>query len=72
MLQSGEDAFFSDNILVGIIENIKIQFPDAAVTLSIGKEKKRATVVYLMPVLDRFLIRHETADRNCIMRCIRV
>ena len=66
VLQSGEDTFFSDNILVGIIENIKIQFPDAAVTLSIGERKKESYRCLFDAGTDRFLIRHETGRQRIV------
>ena len=64
VLQSGEDAFFSDDILIDIIERIKTQFPDTAVTLSIGEREKDSYCRLFEAGADRFLIRHETADRE--------
>ncbi|ADY57332.1 iron-only hydrogenase maturation protein HydE [Syntrophobotulus glycolicus DSM 8271] len=64
VLQSGEDMWYTKEILVGLVTRIKQLFPDAAVTLSIG-ERDIATYDALYKAgADRFLLRHETASRE--------
>ena len=38
VLQGGEDGFFTDEILVPLIREIKLKYPDCAVTLSLGED----------------------------------
>lgn len=62
VLQGGEDAGFSDKNLIEIVRRIKNNFPDCAITLSIG-EKSFDTYKKLFDAgADRFLLRHETAN----------
>jgi biotin synthase len=62
VLQGGEDAWFTDEVLCDLIEGIKQEFPDCAVTLSLG-ERGRASFARLRDAgADRYLLRHETAD----------
>ena len=62
VLQGGEDAYFGDEVLGGIVREIKTKHPDCAVTLSMG-ERSRESYRYLRECgADRYLLRHETAD----------
>ncbi|MBQ3458285.1 MAG: [Synergistaceae bacterium] len=62
VLQGGEDSYFSDEILGGIVQDIKTRHSDCAVTLSMG-ERSRESYRYLRECgADRYLLRHETAD----------
>ena len=62
VLQGGEDSYFSDEILGGIVSGIKASHPDCAVTLSMG-ERSHDSYAYLKACgADRYLLRHETAD----------
>ncbi|MBR5528083.1 MAG: [Clostridia bacterium] len=62
VLQGGEDPFFNDDTVCGITLGIKEEFPDCAVTLSLG-EKSRESYKRLKDAgADRYLLRHETAD----------
>jgi len=62
VLQSGEDRYYDDQIMVVIIEAIKTNFPDAAVTLSIGEKSEESYRAYYEAGADRYLLRHETAS----------
>ncbi len=63
VLQSGECGA-SDEALTATVAAIKAAHPDAAVTLSVG-EKPRATYeAFRRAGADRYLLRHETADRG--------
>ena len=62
VLQGGEDSYFSDEVLGGIVREIKARHPDCAITLSMG-ERSRESYAYLKDCgADRYLLRHETAD----------
>lgn len=62
VLQSGEDPYFTDEVLVNIIRSIKGAFPDVAVTLSLGVRSKASYQALFEAGADRYLLRHETAD----------
>lgn len=62
VLQGGEDAFWSDDRLCLLIQDIKQAHPQCAVTLSLG-ERGLASFTRLREAgADRYLLRHETAD----------
>ncbi len=63
VLQGGEDAYYTDERVINIIQEIKREFPDCAITLSLG-EKERDSLKRLYEAgADRYLLRHETADK---------
>jgi biotin synthase len=64
VLQGGEDAYFSDEVLVPLIKEIKNKYPDCALTLSIGEREKDSYQKLFDAGADRYLLRHETADKE--------
>ena len=64
VLQGGEDPYYSDEYLVELISEIKNQHPDCAVTLSIGERDKSSYLRLYSAGADRYLFRHETADKE--------
>ena len=64
VLQGGEDPYFTDEKIVEIVQAIKKGFPDCAVTLSIGEKSRASYEKYFRAGADRYLLRHETADRE--------
>ncbi len=64
VLQGGEDAFFTDDWLEELIYSIKNQYSDCAVTLSLGERSKDSYRRLFEAGADRYLLRHETADRE--------
>ena len=64
VLQGGEDAFFSDDVLYELITEIKKKYPDCAVTLSLGERSKESYKRLFDAGADRYLLRHETADKK--------
>ena len=64
VLQGGEDPFFSDDVLCSIISEIKSRHGDCAVTLSMGERSKESYQRLYDAGADRYLLRHETADRT--------
>lgn len=64
VLQGGEDPYFTDDKICEIIKAVKEKFPDCALTLSIGEKSKESYERYFNCGADRYLLRHETADKN--------
>ena len=62
VLQGGEDAWFTDDVLCKLIADIKHQHPDCAVTLSLGERGRDSFRRLREAGADRYLLRHETAD----------
>ena len=64
VLQSGEDRFFTSSKMADIIEKIKFYHPDCAVTVSMGEMSRSEYLEMYLAGADRYLLRHETADKN--------
>ncbi len=62
VLQGGEDGFYTDELLCELLRAIKAQFPDCAVTLSLGERDHESYKRLFDAGADRYLLRHETAD----------
>ena len=62
VLQGGEDPYFNDERMAEIIERIRRDFPDCAITLSIGEKEKSSYELFKKAGADRYLLRHETAN----------
>lgn len=63
VLQGGEDAYYDDDRLVDLVKTIKSEFPDCAVTLSVGERPYESYQVLRAAGADRYLLRHETASK---------
>ncbi len=61
VLQGGEDPWFTDARLCPLLEQIKREFPDCAVTLSLGERSRESYQRLYDAGADRYLLRHETA-----------
>ena len=64
VLQGGEDGWFTDERMCGIIRKIKENWPDCAVTLSLGERSRQSYQAMFDAGADRYLLRHETADED--------
>lgn len=62
VLQGGEDAHTTDDWLEDVVHRIKKQYPDCALTLSIGEREEESYRRFYKAGADRYLLRHETAD----------
>jgi len=62
VLQGGEDGYFTDERIIDIIRSIKNNYPDCAVTLSIGEKSYESYKAFFDAGADRYLLRHETAN----------
>ncbi|MBM7855560.1 biotin synthase [Desulfohalotomaculum tongense] len=63
VLQSGEDPWYDVNTLCRMIAEIK-KIKNVAITLSIGERSKEEYQQLYRAGADRFLLKHETADRQ--------
>lgn len=62
VIQGGEDNYYTDDILVSILEEIKKKYPECAITLSLGERRKESYRLLRAAGADRYLLRHETAN----------
>ena len=63
VLQGGEDAYFTDERLCALLREIKQRHPNCAITLSIGERSKESYQRLFHAGADRYLLRHETANK---------
>jgi len=64
VLQGGEDGYYCDDDIVELVKKIKTEYPDCAVTLSIGERSYESYQRYFNAGADRYLLRHETANEE--------
>ena len=64
VLQSGEDLWYTEEILNSLIQEIKRRYPEVAITLSIGERRVETYLSLFTAGADRFLMRHETASKE--------
>ena len=64
VLQGGEDAWFTTERVVQIVRQIRQEFPDCAITLSIGERPRADYEKFYEAGAERYLLRHETADEK--------
>lgn len=63
VMQGGEDSAFGVEKICRTVRRIKTEFPDCAVTLSLGEFPREAYQAMFEAGADRYLLRHETADK---------
>ena len=64
VLQGGEDPLQSDEWLAEVVSEIRAEFPNKAITLSVGERSTAGYELLRRAGADRYLLRHETADEN--------
>jgi len=62
VLQGGEDNYYSDDVMTDIVKTINTQFPECAITLSLGERSYESYKALYEAGADRYLLRHETAS----------
>ena len=62
VMQGGEDGYFTDERLITLLRTVKADYPDCAVTLSLGERSRESYEKLFAAGADRYLLRHETAD----------
>lgn len=68
VMQGGEDAWFTDDRLCAIVSAIRHRYPDCAITLSLGERSRESYQRLFHAGADRYLLRHETADKSHYMQ----
>lgn len=64
VLQSGEDRFWNCDRLSALVKKIKAEFPQCAVTLSVGELSHGEYKQLFEAGADRYLLRHESASQE--------
>lgn len=64
VLQGGEDPGYAPQEIASLVHSIKELFPDCAITLSVGEHPKKTYSLWKNAGADRYLLRHETADKD--------
>ncbi len=64
VLQGGEDLYFTVDRLEKLVRGIKEEFPQCALTLSVGEMGREDYRRLREAGADRYLLRHETANRK--------
>lgn len=62
VLQGGEDPYFTDDRICRIVSEIRNQFTDCAITLSLGEKTHDSYRTFFNAGANRYLLRHETAS----------
>lgn len=62
VLQGGEDPYFTDDRICRIVSEIRNQFTDCAITLSLGEKTHDSYRAFFNAGANRYLLRHETAS----------
>lgn len=64
VLQGGEDPYYTDERMIDIVADIRRQYPDCAITLSLGERSRNSYQALFDAGADRYLLRHETATEE--------
>ncbi|MBR5270582.1 MAG: [Clostridia bacterium] len=64
VLQGGEDGYFTNERICSIVSKIKQQYPDCAITLSVGEKSYESYKAFYEAGATRYLLRHETATQE--------
>ncbi len=64
VLQGGEDGYFTDERIVNLVKEIRKNYPECAITLSIGERSYDSYLALFEAGADRYLLRHETWDEE--------
>lgn len=64
VLQGGEDPYYTDDRMIDIVTDIRAQYPDCAITLSLGERSRDSYQALFHAGADRYLLRHETANED--------
>lgn len=63
VIQGGE-GIYSVDFVCDLVSSIHALYPDCAITLSLGEEEKSVYQKWFDAGASRYLLRHETADKN--------
>ncbi len=68
VLQSGDDFYYTREMIGGIISGIKKKYPKVAITLSIGERPLKEYKAFRDYGADRYLLKTETLNANLYQR----
>lgn len=60
VLQGGEDRALTDDWIEGLVTDIRREYPDCALTLSLGEKPRQSYERFFRAGANRYLLRHET------------
>ena len=64
VLQGGEDPLQTDQFITDVVAAINHEFPEKAITLSVGERSREAYAAFRQVGAARYLLRHETASSS--------
>lgn len=64
VIQGGEDSYYTDEVLVEFLTELKEKYNDIRVTLSLGERSYHSYKTLYDAGADRYLLRHETASKR--------
>lgn len=64
VLQGGEDPLQTDQFITDVVAAIHHEFPEKAITLSVGERSREAYAAFRQVGAARYLLRHETASSS--------
>lgn len=64
VLQGGEAPALTDDWIENLVSAIREEFPDCAITLSLGEKSRAAYERFYRAGADRYLLRHETYEET--------
>ena len=65
VMRCGTDRFYGDEMLCGLIEKLRRQSPDCAITIAMGERSRRSYERLYNSGADGYQLLQETADREC-------
>lgn len=62
VMQGGEDPYYTDDVMCGIVSAVRERYSDCAITLSLGERSYKSYLALYNAGANRYLLRHETAN----------
>ena len=62
VMQGGEDPYYTDDVMCGIVSAVRECYSDCAITLSLGERSYESYLALYNAGANRYLLRHETAN----------
>ena len=61
-MQGGEDPYYTDDVMCGIVSAVRERYSYCAITLSLGERSYESYLALYNAGANRYLLRHETAN----------
>ncbi len=62
VMQGGEDPYYTDDVMCGIVSAVRERYSDCAIALSLGERSYESYLALYNAGANRYLLRHETAN----------